>query len=95
MASEKHPPASLHPKVAKALLDRLGDADDTAFRELFARDPHAALAEVGYVSAGECLQLSGATLASAEDIRRDRQKLEESLTAPFSFTFSCPQALKA
>lgn len=95
MANQKKAPAALHHEVVKTLLDRLGDERETEFRALFARDPQAALVEAGYTAPGECLTLqSGATLASAENIRRDRQRLEQSLSSVFGFTFDCPAELK-
>ena|SRR5690349_12753761 len=90
------PPAPLHPRVARKLLDLLSTDDD--FRDLFKRDAHAALVQAGYeppagtaataeASGGKCMQLSGTErLASKERIRRDRLKLEESLAMVQSFT---------
>lgn len=90
------PPAPLHPRVIRKLLDLLSTDDD--FRDLFKRDAHAALVQAGYeppagtestaeASGGECMQLSGTEqLASKERIARDRVKLEESLGMVQSFT---------
>jgi putative modified peptide len=86
------PPAPLHPNVAQKLLDLLSSDDD--FRDLFQRDAQAALVQAGYVapagtapsaaaslSGAECMQLSPEqTLASKEQIQRDRAKLESGLT---------------
>lgn len=90
MANQKvPPPAPLHPRVAKRLLDLLSTDDD--FRDLFQRDAHAALVHAGYeapagaestpeISGGACMQLSGSEqLASKDEISRDRAKLESSL----------------
>lgn len=90
------PPAPLHPRVARKLLDLLSTDDD--FRDLFRRDAHAALVQAGYeapagtestagASGGGCMQLSGTDqLASKEQIARDRPKLEQSLSMVQSFT---------
>lgn len=86
------PPAALHQDVIKTLLDRL--TDDQDFRDLFQRNPSAALSAAGYVSAGECLRLAeGTSLASPDKIKDGRAKLEAALSAPFSF--QCPVGLKA
>ena len=78
VAEDTIPPAGLHPQVVKALLDRL--ESDESFRATFQKAPEAALREVGYTDPWACLQLKeGATLASAEQIRNQRVKLEESL----------------
>ena len=94
MTDDKNPPAALHPKVVATLLDRLSDENEKEFRELFQRDPQAALVEAGYTEPGACLQLKdGATLASPEKIRAERQRLEQSLSSIFGFTFDCPSGL--
>lgn len=101
MASKKgNGPAPLDPKIAKKLLDKL--STDNAFRRLFKKDAAAALAQVGYkleagaTSAGGCLQLKATdSIAPKAKIIRERAKLEESMTAPFNFTFACPVELKA
>jgi putative modified peptide len=99
----QHP---LDPKVVRRLLDLL--SSDDGFRELFQRDAHAALVEAGWippqdaeqdadmaeVSGGTCLQLtSGATLASKEQIRGARAKLESTLNQIQNLT--CPIELQA
>ncbi len=83
-------PAPLQRHVIKNLLDRL--STDDAFRDLFQRDAHSALVEAGYeapagteptaaLSGGGCMQLAaGDTLASKEQIARDRAKLESTLS---------------
>lgn len=98
------PREPLDPKVVRKLLDLL--STDDAFRELFQRDAHAALVQAGWVppegtdpsedmaalSGGTCLQLqAGATLASADSIRRGRDALQSELSLPF--TYQCPDAL--
>lgn len=94
MANDKLPPAGLHPQVVQNLLDRLSDENDTAFRDLFQKNPQAALVEAGYTDPGDCLKLDdGVTLASPERIKADRAKLEASFSAIFGFM--CPSELKA
>jgi putative modified peptide len=73
-------------ETIEALLDKLG-SDDT-FRDLFQRDPRAALASVGHAEAKEGGPAEGlwaccATqqLASKEQIRASRQKLRAQLLA--------------
>ena len=93
MANEKKGP-KMDPKVVKRLLDGL--TKDEGFRKRFEEDAPAALESIGYVApaeddeaaaAGQCLALApGESLAPAEDIERDRAKLEESLVAVFHFT---------
>ena len=85
-------PAPLHPDVASKLLDLLSSDDD--FRALFQKDAHAALLQAGYEDDGtdapsgaQCMQLApGATLASKEQIAADREKLQQSMVVPWSFT---------
>jgi putative modified peptide len=74
--------------VADKLLDKLSSDDD--FRDLFQKDPRAAVAKVGHVTpeadvgkAGvdPVMCLSGAKLASKEDIRKARGKLQDQLSS--------------
>lgn len=71
---------SMDPAVVDELLDRLSSDDD--FRDLFASDPRAALAEVGHVADANdpllCAQTT--TLASKEEIAAARAALQEHLT---------------
>lgn len=91
MATKKgDKPAPLDPNVAKKLLDKL--ATDNAFRRLFKKDAHAALAQVGYkvapgaTSAGQCMQLASTDrIAPKAKIARDRAKLESAMNVPISF----------
>lgn len=98
MANQKGPaPAPLHPNVARKLLDLLSTDDD--FRALFQRDAHAALVKAGYEapagtdslkaaasSGGQCMQLApGTKLASKEQIKTDRAKLEKAMSLIQSF----------
>ena len=86
MAQDKGPPG-LNPRVAKLLLDKL-ETDD-AFREAFALAPAEALRKLGHTEAAPCLALKpGATLASPEQIKASRAKLEQSLAGIQSAT--CP-----
>ncbi|WP_374249524.1 NHLP-related RiPP peptide [Thermomonas sp.] len=78
MAQDRIPPAGLHPQLVKKLLDNLEDNDD--FRTLFQQSPEQALRSLGYSDPWDCLQLkAGQTLASPEQIRSQRQKLEDAL----------------
>lgn len=87
MAQDKVPPAGLHPRVAKLLLDKL--ETDSAFRDAFVNSPDEALRSIGHTEGAECLALKpGATLASPEQIRASREKLEQSLTGIQNAT--CP-----
>lgn len=86
MANSKGPgPGPMHPDVTNRLLDKLSTDDD--FRDLFARDAGAAIAQVGGdPSGGECMQLAaGHTLASKEQIAADREKLMNVMNVPWSF----------
>lgn len=93
MATKGNGPAPLDPNVIKTLLDLLSSDDD--FRSLFQQDAGAALRQAGHkppstegmktglaapASAGNCLQMKSTdSLASKEDIARDRAKLESTL----------------
>ena len=69
-------PPGLPPRIAKLLLDKL-ETDD-AFREAFAKAPGQALRSIGHADAAPCMALkAGQTLASPEQIRAQRSKLEE------------------
>lgn len=65
----------LDPALVDALLDRL--SSDDVFRELFATDPHKALAELGYRHPAECMKVT--KLASKDEIRKARDELREQL----------------
>ncbi|MFS8137764.1 MAG: NHLP-related RiPP peptide [Thermomonas sp.] len=74
----KTPPAGLNPKVAKALLHKL--ETDSDFRAMFQQSPAQALRLLGHSEELGCLELKpGATLASPEQIKAQRVKLEASL----------------
>lgn len=84
------------PKMDKQVVHRLLDGltKDPAFRKRFQEDAEGTLASIGYeapteegaVSAGQCLQVqSGESLASVEDIERDREKLVSSMSGIFGF----------
>jgi putative modified peptide len=75
---DKIPPAGLHPRLVKKLLDSL--ESDASFRTTFQESPEKALRSLGYTDPWECMQLSSsATLASPDLIRTQRAKLEDSL----------------
>ena len=106
MATKKgNGPVPLDPKVAKKLLDKL--STDNEFRRLFKKDAHAALLKAGWkpaagiestaaASGGQCLQLKATdSIAPKAKIIRERAKLEQAITAPFTFLFACPKELKA
>ena len=69
-------PPGLPPRVAKLLLDKL-ESDD-AFREAFSKAPAEALRTLGHTESAPCLSLKpGATLASKDQIKAQRDKLEQ------------------
>lgn len=79
-AHDKIPPAGLHPRLVKKLLDSLESSEE--FRAQFQASPEDALRSLGYTDPWACLQVSsGAQLASPEQIRTQRTKLEDSLTS--------------
>jgi len=80
VAQDKIPPAGLHPQLVKKLLDNLESND--AFRQHLQQSPEQALRSLGYTDASACMQLKpGETLASAEQIKAQRSKLEAAATA--------------
>ncbi|MEO5566753.1 MAG: NHLP-related RiPP peptide [Luteimonas sp.] len=72
---DKIPPAGLHPRLVKKLLDNLEGND--AFREQFQQSPEQALRSIGYTDPWDCMQLKGKPLASPAQIKAQRGKLEE------------------
>lgn len=75
---DKLPPAGLHPQLVTRLLDNLESND--AFRTLFQQSPEQALRSIGYTDPWECLSMrANATLASPEQIRAQRSKLEAAM----------------
>lgn len=74
---DKIPPAGLHPHLVTRLLDNLQGND--AFRAQFQESPEKALRSLGYTDPWDCMQLTNGKLASPEQIRTQRTKLEESL----------------
>ena len=80
MAQDKDPPAGMPPRLVKQLLDNLETND--AFRAAFSASPERALRSLGYTDSTDCMQLrAGAKLASPEEIKAQRGKLEASLGA--------------
>ena len=74
------PPAGLHPRLVRRLLDNLESNDD--FRKLFQESPEKALRSIGYTDPWACLSLkSGTKLASPQQIKAERNKLEDNLTS--------------
>lgn len=73
---DKIPPAGLHPRLARKLLDNLETND--AFRALFRESPEKALRSIGYTDPWDCMELKG-ELASPEQIRTQRAKLEDTM----------------
>ncbi len=71
----KIPPAGLHPRLVKKLLDNLESND--AFRALFQESPEKALRSIGYKDPWGCMQLKSGKLASPEQIKAQRNKLED------------------
>lgn len=69
-------PPGLPPRIAKLLLDKLENDDD--FREAFSKAPAKALQSIGHADAAPCLALkAGQTLASPEQIKAQRGKLQD------------------
>lgn len=79
MAQEdKIPPAGLHPRLVRKLLDNLESNDD--FRKQFQESPEQALRSIGYTDPWACMTLqSGAKLASPKQIKEQRNKLEDTM----------------
>jgi len=76
MAQEEQP--GLPPRIVKLLLDQL--ETNPKFRDAFANQVGPALVSLGHTGSTDCLQLrSGAKLASPEEIKAQRSKLEASL----------------
>lgn len=77
---DKIPPAGLHPRLVGKLLDNL-ESDD-AFRKQFQESPEQALRSLGYTDPWACMTLtSGAKLASPEQIKAQRNKLEDTMVS--------------
>lgn len=75
---DKIPPAGLHPRLVRKLLDNLESNDD--FRAAFAESPEKALRSIGYTDPWGCMQLrAGQKLASPEQIKAQRNKLEDAM----------------
>ena len=69
-------PAGLPPRIAKLLLDKLETDND--FRDAFVSSPEQALRSMGQTEAAPCMALkAGQTLASPEQIKAQRAKLQE------------------
>ncbi|MDE2408093.1 MAG: NHLP-related RiPP peptide [Xanthomonadaceae bacterium] len=89
MATGNTSSPGLPPRIAKLLLDKLETDND--FRAAFAQSPEQALRAIGHADAMPCLTLkAGQTLASPEQIRAQRAKLEELTTGIQNMT--CPLA---
>lgn len=73
------PPAGLHPRLVKKLLDNLESNDD--FRALFQESPEKALRSIGYKDPWGCMQLKSGKLASPEQIKSQRTKLEATMVS--------------
>lgn len=77
---DKIPPAGLHPRLVRKLLDNLETNKD--FRALFQASPEKALRSIGYTDPWSCMQLEAeAKLASPEQIRAQRDKLEDAMVS--------------
>ena len=87
MTDKKTPPAGLNPRIAKALLDKLETDHD--FRAQFEQSPDKALRALGYTDSTDCMALKpGAKLASPEQIKAQRVKLEATLVGIQAY--ECP-----
>lgn len=72
----KIPPAGLHPRLVRKLLDNLESNDE--FRAVFAESPEKALRSLGYTDPWVCMTLkAGGKLASPAQIKAQRHKLED------------------
>ena len=79
MAQDKIPPAGLHPQLVKKLLDNLESNNE--FRQQFQKSPEQALRSLGYTDPWACMAVkAGQTLASPEQIKAQRTKLESAMT---------------
>ena len=77
---DKIPPAGLHPRLVKKLLDNLENNND--FRTAFQESPEKALRSIGYTDPWACMSLkTGAKLASPEQIKAQRSKLEDTMVS--------------
>ena len=83
---DKIPPAGLHPQLVTRLLDNLQSND--AFRAQFQESPEKALRSLGYTDPWDCMQLHSGELASPEQIKAQREKLEQSLLGIYGMI--CP-----
>lgn len=80
MTEEPVPPAGLHPDLVRRLLDNLESNAD--FRAIFQSSPEKALRSLGYTDPWACMQFDADTpMASPEEIRDQRMKLEDALTS--------------
>lgn len=85
---DKIPPAGLHPRLVRKLLDNLQSNDE--FRAAFQESPEKALRSLGYTDPWDCMQLNGAKLASPAQIQAQRNKLEDTMVGVQGFL--CPLA---
>lgn len=76
---DKIPPAGLHPRLVRKLLDNLESNND--FRALFQKSPEDALRSIGYTDPWACMQLESGKLASPEQIKQQRNKLEDAMVS--------------
>lgn len=94
MATKKQPLPPLDPKVVKKFLDLM--SSDNEFRRLFKKDAQAALVQAGWkptekdlatASYGACMQMQpGQSIASKEQIARDRAKYEALMLGSVAYT---------
>ncbi len=94
--SGKQPLPPLEPKVVRRFLDLM--STDNEFRRLFKKDAQAALVKAGWKppkgppdsippAYGKCMQMKpGQSIASKEQIARDRRKYEALMTSEFDYT---------
>ncbi len=94
--SGKQPLPPLDPKVVRRFLDLM--STDNEFRRLFKKDAQAALVKAGWKppkgppdsippAYGKCMQMKpGQSIASKEQIARDRAKYEALLTNEVGYT---------
>lgn len=83
---DKIPPAGLHPRLVRKLLDNL--ESNEAFRKQFQASPEQALRSIGYTDPWDCMTMESGKLASPEQIKEQRNKLEDTMVGIQGFF--CP-----
>jgi putative modified peptide len=90
MSADRIPPSGLHPRLISSLLDNL--EQNAEFRAMFQESPENALRSLGYTDPWDCMSLKSG-LASPEEIKKQRAKLEDALSGIQGMT--CPLEAQA